>query len=924
MREKPSLPLLAMRANWLWLIGLTVGIGLAQPRYKVFFRQAYVPATGPTAPDSVDIYVLIDSASFYSIPDTLASSNFPFFYNPLALDMSGARVIYMNRFSAVSKPNYYDPINWSYTYGRVNVTVRRKLGYSGAGDEIREQVDTLLGLRVPLLACGPPLKSILIWDSGPAAVLSSQLQNLKPYLQWVGPDTLALCPALSASLSFQSITPSPPRCVGDSVRFEFSLTTGMASPDSFFVQVQRNPAGGGPVQVYPNIVFGSNPYSFSLWFAAADSYRVSIWGAYKKCPGCAVFLKDTGLRVLEPPPVFPIFGPETVYVGGTYTYQLGGGPYATIQWFRLLDLISPIGNGSPVSILFSTPGTDTLVAVYTEFPGSCVQYSFKVVVVKPCPASAQVVARTPRACLGQRGLFEVVNYATSFDSVRWQRWDGTSWVAVPPGPGTTSTLYLTEPLYQGPVIARAVLYYGPCANPTSSDTVQVATTYLNRDFYSMESPTCVGDTSWLEAGGSGVWTSSGAGRFTDTLNPRAGYIPAPSDVGTVQICWVVRSQDLALCRDEIKDTLCLDLTVLPTDADGSFSTDQPPLCLGDISDLLNGQIRVGTTGFWTTDGAGYFSPDPFSNPARYVSTPGDAGRWVHITWNVQGICGRASYTDSLFVQPSATAQIVGPNQICENVLLRLVAQVSGTLDSLLWFRGSVAAVLAAGSPNRGHPRYVGEGTSYETADLSAGRDTFLLAGFSGGGCRSFSELPIIVLASPTASFTADPTLTTMNNPTVQFTSQSQGATIYVWEFGDPNNPTQDSLPNPTFTYSAPGTYTVVLFVQNDLGCSHFYVCPNCVRVLPRKVYLPNAFSPNGDGKNDLFRILPLEERISFTRLEVFDRWGQPIFAGDNLEAWDGRSTSGILLDPGAYTYRALIFLPDEGLVTHTGVVHLTR
>jgi gliding motility-associated-like protein len=164
----------------------------------------------------------------------------------------------------------------------------------------------------------------------------------------------------------------------------------------------------------------------------------------------------------------------------------------------------------------------------------------------------------------------------------------------------------------------------------------------------------------------------------------------------------------------------------------------------------------------------------------------------------------------------------------------------------------------------------------------------------------------------------------MNSSTVTFTSQSQGAISHVWNFGDPNQPSVDSVPNPTFSYSAPGTYTVVLYVQNALGCSDFYVCTNCIQVLPRRVYLPNAFSPNGDGKNDVFRILPLTENFRFTRLEVFDRWGQPVFSGDDLLEWAGRGEGGKPLDPGTYSYRALILIPDEGLVTHTGVVHIVR
>jgi gliding motility-associated-like protein len=183
-----------------------------------------------------------------------------------------------------------------------------------------------------------------------------------------------------------------------------------------------------------------------------------------------------------------------------------------------------------------------------------------------------------------------------------------------------------------------------------------------------------------------------------------------------------------------------------------------------------------------------------------------------------------------------------------------------------------------------------------------------------------------VLAAPRVSFEVSPRVTNLNNPTITFTNTSQGATTFLWNFGDPNQPSADSsrAQQVRFSYIRPGRYSVVLFGQNDLGCADVYICTECVVILPRKVFLPNAFSPNGDGKNDVFRVLPTEERTPFSRLEVYDRWGQLVFAGDNLLSWDGRSSDGKPLDAGTYTYKAFILVPDEGLLTHTGVVHLVR
>ncbi|RMF53389.1 MAG: PKD domain-containing protein [Bacteroidetes bacterium] len=466
-----------------------------------------------------------------------------------------------------------------------------------------------------------------------------------------------------------------------------------------------------------------------------------------------------------------------------------------------------------------------------------------------------------------------------------------------------------------------------CVVHSDQVRVRVDADVLERGFTGFSpNPACVGDTVRLFAYGSGVWVTDGEGVFTDTLDPEGAYIPAAADAGqSVQLCWVVRSQDLSRCRTPGTDTLCLTLTVTPSTAQGSFT--MPPgsdtLCAGGLTEPLGATITNGTGGFWTTDGAGTFLPSDRDPNARYSSAPGDAGRWIHLTWNVTERCGRVTYTDSLYVEPGQAYAIQGPNQICANSSLVLRASPAGGADSLLWFRGDASAVVAAGPPSRSHPAYVGEGPQYSPGALPPGDTAFTLCGFTGG-CQSYSSLRIAVLPAPQAAFEATPHITTMNNPTITFTNQSQGATSYVWNFGDPNQPDVDSTLNPTFSYSAPGTYTVVLLARNDQGCADFYVCTNCIQVLPRKVFLPSAFSPNGDGKNDVFRPLPIEERFYFTRLEVYDRWGQMVFAADNLPAWDGRASDGRPLDPGTYSYRAVILLPNEGPITHTGIVHLVR
>ncbi len=90
-------------------------------------------------------------------------------------------------------------------------------------------------------------------------------------------------------------------------------------------------------------------------------------------------------------------------------------------------------------------------------------------------------------------------------------------------------------------------------------------------------------------------------------------------------------------------------------------------------------------------------------------------------------------------------------------------------------------------------------------------------------------------------------------------------------------------------------------------------------------YIPNAFTPNGDGLNDVFRILGLPaENITRYNFQVFDRWGEVVFStSDIMEGWDGRS-KGEYCPPDVYPW--VVFWEDNNKtrVTSKGTIILVR
>jgi large repetitive protein len=96
-------------------------------------------------------------------------------------------------------------------------------------------------------------------------------------------------------------------------------------------------------------------------------------------------------------------------------------------------------------------------------------------------------------------------------------------------------------------------------------------------------------------------------------------------------------------------------------------------------------------------------------------------------------------------------------------------------------------------------------------------------------------------------------------------------------------------PNPVFSFSDeyPGSYSVMLTVTNQYGCSDsisYMVVIDGIYTL----YAPNAFSPNGDGINDIFYVSGDGFDAENFELSIYNRWGELIFSSETISTgWDG-------------------------------------
>jgi gliding motility-associated-like protein len=98
----------------------------------------------------------------------------------------------------------------------------------------------------------------------------------------------------------------------------------------------------------------------------------------------------------------------------------------------------------------------------------------------------------------------------------------------------------------------------------------------------------------------------------------------------------------------------------------------------------------------------------------------------------------------------------------------------------------------------------------------------------------------------------------------------------------------------------------------------------------RKAWLPNAFSPNGDGANDFFTVFGNTSNASLVEdLKIYDRWGGLVFQGENIlpndlqNGWDG-TRNGEALDPGLFVYTARVRFVDGLKLLYAGDVFLAK
>ena len=172
---------------------------------------------------------------------------------------------------------------------------------------------------------------------------------------------------------------------------------------------------------------------------------------------------------------------------------------------------------------------------------------------------------------------------------------------------------------------------------------------------------------------------------------------------------------------------------------------------------------------------------------------------------------------------------------------------------------------------------------------------------------------------PASGFIISPNPASLIDPVVEVKDESKGATTYRYIF---ENETVDGIPEFQYTLGILEPQTVVQIVENEFGCMSSSTV--LLSIADHLIYVPNSFTPDEDGLNDLF--IPVTTGAIALEMQIYDRWGKLIWETSEMgQGWNGESNlPGYYVENGMYLYKIRLTDTNKIPYEYSGVVHVLR
>lgn len=265
-----------------------------------------------------------------------------------------------------------------------------------------------------------------------------------------------------------------------------------------------------------------------------------------------------------------------------------------------------------------------------------------------------------------------------------------------------------------------------------------------------------------------------------------------------------------------------------------------------------------------------------TTPSIVIKSPG--------TYWVEAVSPCDTVRDTInihFCPPVIRDIVLSEDSICEGSCLQISSVTEQYPSTYLWtFDGARPGTSTAAQPGT---------ICYD----NAGKYQVKLVVSNAGGADTFTR-EIVVTPSPQPRF--EDTSVTVKYKTSVSLPACDNAWVMDWYLGDSLICQQCSF----LQFEAKNWKTEYRCVVRNADCSD--TCKYHVEVtdIPSDIWLPSAFSPNQDGKNDGFRVITDNPNVNIVDLSVYNRWGQRLFWSNDRNGWDGNYSGGRPADNGVY------------------------
>ncbi len=584
---------------------------------------------------------------------------------------------------------------------------------------------------------------------------------------------------------------------------------------------------------------GPNGYTSTLQNPTLPAATAAMGGTYTVTvtTGGGITCTPTTAVVVNPLPVTTVDS-VTICTGTSGTLTAAGA--TTYSW----------NTGSTANPLSVSPTVNTTYTV----TGTTAGCSSTAVGLISIANSLVITVNSPTICAGQSATLT----ATGANSYTWSA-------------GVTAAA--ADTAVASPAVTTSYTVTG--SNAAGCTGTAVATvTISNILAITVNSPfICVGQTAHLTASGATTYTWSGGATATGTNT--ADATPASTSTYTV-------TGTGSGCSGTAISTVTINPLPTATVSGGGA------MCVGSPAPPVN--IALTGVGPWNitySDGTNNTSVTSAASP--YIITNPAVGTYTVTLVSDANCIGTASGSATITIinppVPSFTATpVIGCAPLCVN--FTDASTPAGSVSAWNWNYGDGL------TGTQQNPQYCYTTPGKYTVTLTASLNSNCSASDTVHNMITVNEVPI-------ASFSA-PATTSVFTPTVQFVDYSTSATSWNWNFGDSISTSNTStVESPSHAYSQVGTYCVTLAVSNGFCTDTSTVC---LMIVPEfTFYIPNAFSPNGDGMNDEF--FGKGENIKDYEMLIYDRWGMLLFKTENINThWDGRVKGGGIAQEDVYVY----------------------